>query len=161
MHFRAEPSDADPDPRIIARMQRGVVMNRSSSDTAGWRMSGGRVVAYHSEGGSVVLPRPQRDIHRAGPDQAAELAGGTHTQLDLQTLRPRREPVDEAGRGMFGEHARGRDAEQPSAVRWVHGEAGKDTSRYTSVPPRRTYDSHGIVLGRCPLHWACDAAQGG
>ena len=39
-----------PVPRNIACVQRGVVMKRTSSETAGWRAAGANVIAHHSPG---------------------------------------------------------------------------------------------------------------
>jgi len=39
-----------PVPRIIACVQRGVVMKFSNTVTAGWRLASGTAVAHHSPG---------------------------------------------------------------------------------------------------------------
>jgi hypothetical protein len=58
MHLRAKPRHSDPLPRIIAWVYRGVVMNRTSSETAGWRANGVNVAAHHSP--DACSPGPVR-----------------------------------------------------------------------------------------------------
>ena len=84
VNLRAEPGHADAASRIIAWVHRGVVMKRTSSDTAGWRTDGANVAAHHSPdlsrpGPVTRVNRPAAEVLRDGEtDRQRDAADALH-----------------------------------------------------------------------------------